>query len=101
MWKEVRQGSRRLIHSGKFFFLSLAVGVVWTVAGQCDSDGVLFTRKAMIRCGMALNVNDIWEEWQLSPQLQNIVAKYRDNFNRQPVTDHDLDVEVTDLDKDS
>lgn len=86
MWTDA-SCSGRLKNPGKRFFLKLAADVNRCVAQQRDSEGVLFTRKAMIRCGMALNLNGIWEERQLSPELQNIINKYRDNFNGTPVGD--------------
>lgn len=46
-----------------------------------DADGVLSTREAMIRWGMALNLNSICEERRLSPELQNIIKNYRDKFD--------------------
>lgn len=84
MWTSAG-GSGRLVNPGKRFFLRLAADVVRCVAQKRDSEGILLIRKAMIRCGMALNLNGIWEERQLSPELQNIINKYRDNFNGTPV----------------
>lgn len=101
MWADAREGSGRLVNPGKAFFLRLAAAVVRDVSERRDKDGVLLVRKAMIRCGMALNLNGLWEEQQLSPELQEIIAKYRDNFNGAPVTtDHDLEGEATDTDND-
>lgn len=102
MWTDPRDGSGRLVNPGKKFFLSMAADVVRTVGQQRDQDGILYTRKALVRCGMALNYNGLWEERQLSPELQNIVKKYAENFNGQPVTtDQDLDGERTDTDEES
>lgn len=84
MWSDPSR-SGRLVNPGKRYFLQLAADVARSVFQQRDSDGVLFTRKAMIRCGMALNLNGVWEERQLSPELQNIIKKYRENFNGTPV----------------
>lgn len=33
---------------------------------------------------MALNLSGVWEELQLSPELQNIIKKNRENFNGAP-----------------
>lgn len=54
------------------------------------------------RQGMALNLNDMWEECQLSLDLEIDVNKYRDNVNGYPVTmDHDLEGGGTGTDTDS
>lgn len=67
-----------------------------------DKDGVLLIRKAMIRCRMGLNLNGLWEEGQLSQELQAIINKYRENFDGAPVTtNHDLEGEATESDEDS
>lgn len=64
---------------------------------QRDKDGVQFARKAMIRCGLALNLNEQWERRQLFLQLQ-IINKYQENFNGTPVNgdgaDKDGEVET-------
>ena len=39
----------------------------------------------MIRCGMALDTDGIWKESQLSVELKNIIAKYRNHFEGEPV----------------
>lgn len=102
MWTDPRAGSGRLINPGKQFFLSMAADVVRTVGQQRDKDGILYTRKALVRCGMALNLNGLWEERQLSPELQNIVKKFPENFNGQLVTtNHDLEGEATESDDES
>jgi len=57
---------------------------------------------AMIRCGLAFNVTNKWEVEQLFPHLQKIVAKYPENFNGLPVTEHtDLTAEVTETEEDA
>ena len=81
-WSE---GSGKVINAGKHFFLRLAVASVRDVASQRDSDGFTFSRKAMIRTGMALNTNGRWEESQLFPKPQSIVRKHRNHFNGEPV----------------
>ena len=35
-----------------------------------------YARKAMIRCGLVLEVNDTWNTNQLFPHLQEIIAFY-------------------------
>lgn len=100
-WTDWKNGSGKLPNPGKKFFLELAAQAVRDVASQRDSDGVLYVRKAMIRCGMALNLNGQWEVKQLFPHLQTIVAKYRENFDGKEVADSLLlDGELTESDSD-
>lgn len=70
-----------------------------------DCDNVLYTRMSMIRWGMALKMNGVWEEKQFLPHLQDIVTKYRENFEGKSVEDSmdpdgersesDSDIEIT------
>lgn len=95
-WVDWRSGSGKLTNPGKVFYLKLAADVVREVDNQRDSDGVSLSRKAMMGCGMALNLNGRWEVRQLFPHLQSIVARYPDNFNGTPVADSlELDGAVT------
>lgn len=55
------------------------------VNSRRDSDGILYSRQAMIHCGLALNLNRQWEERQLAPHLHDVIRKYRDNFEGRPV----------------
>ena len=80
-WTNPREGSEKVPNSGKKYFLGLAADMVRTVSAQRDSDWILYTRKALIRCGMAMNINGLWEIRQLSPELQEIVGKYKNNFD--------------------
>lgn len=67
------------------------------MSAQRDKDGVLFVRKAIIRCGIACNLNGRWEVGQLYPHLQNIVSNYGDNFDGVPVSDSiSIDGDATD-----
>lgn len=34
-----------------------------------NEDGISYASKAMIWTGMELNLNDVWEKWQLFPHL--------------------------------
>lgn len=53
----------------------------------------------MIRCGVAMNLNGVWEEHHLSPELHNIVKKCPGNFSGEPVTtEHDSEGAETYLD---
>lgn len=80
-WKD---GSGKLKNPGKRFFLKLAAQAVRDVNMQKDENGLTYARKAMIRTGLALNVNGIWEESQLFPKLQEIIKKHRSHFEGQP-----------------
>ena len=98
-WKSWKEGSGKLENPGKRFFLQLAADSVRDVSKQRDSVGVFYTRKAMIRCGMALNLNGQWEVKQIFPHLQEIFKKYEENFKGLPVSDSlALDGEVTESD---
>ena len=35
----------------------------------------------MIRCGLSLDVDGVWKVSQLLPNLQELIAKYPENFN--------------------
>lgn len=99
-WVDWKSGSGKLPNPGKKFYLKLAADVIREVENERDKDGVSFTRKAMIGCGMALNFNGLWEVRQLFPHLQNIVSKYPENFNGQPVAESmGLDGAVTETDE--
>ena len=50
-----------------------------------DKNGVSYARKAMIRTGMSLNVNGLWEEGQLTVDLQQIIAKHKVHFEEELV----------------
>lgn len=77
--------SGKLPHPGKHFFLKLAAESVRAVNQQRDSNGLTYARKAMIRCGLALDVDGNWNETQLFPNLQGIIRKYRAHFDGDPV----------------
>jgi hypothetical protein len=47
-----------------------------------------YAKKAMIRCGMALDVDGSWSVNQLFLHLQDIVAKHVQYFQGQDVPDH-------------
>ena len=42
---------------------------------------MLYSREAMIRCGLAKSENGVWEEKQLFQNIQDIIERYRENFN--------------------
>lgn len=80
MWSNAWEGLGRLWSPAKAYFLNLAAAVVRDVSQRRDKDGVLLVRKAVICCGLGLDLNGLWEERQLSPVLQKIFKMYRDNF---------------------
>ncbi|ORY50527.1 hypothetical protein BCR33DRAFT_846982 [Rhizoclosmatium globosum] len=82
--EDVSEASGKLKNPGKHFFLRTASQSVKDANSQKDSDGLSYTRKAMIRCGLSLE-NGEWKESMLSKQLQDIINKYRDNFDGTPV----------------
>ena len=50
-----------------------------------DKDGVSYARKAMIRCGLGLDLDGEWQESQLFPELQMIINNHRAHFDGTPV----------------
>ena len=85
MHGERGQGSGKLQNPGKQFFLRLAAAAVREVNSQRDKNGVQYARKEMIMTGMSLNVNGLWEESQLTDDLQRIVARHRNHYDGEPV----------------
>ncbi|KAI2506922.1 hypothetical protein MHU86_7514 [Fragilaria crotonensis] len=77
--------SGKLQNPGKRFFLQLAADSVRDVNMQRDVNGLTYARKAMIRCGLALDVTGLWHIQQLSPQLQAIIATHRNHFDGEAV----------------
>lgn len=77
--------SGKLKNPGKVFFLHVTANAVREVNQQRDRNGLKFARKAMIRTGMSLNVNGLWEESQLFDKLQVIFAKHRSHFDGEEV----------------
>ncbi|KAL3676321.1 hypothetical protein R1sor_026269 [Riccia sorocarpa] len=63
-----RWTSGALKNPGKHYFLQLAVDLVADVNSQRGANGLSYARKAMIRCGLSLNINGRWEECQLQPE---------------------------------
>ena len=60
--------------------MQIAADAVRDVNNQVDRNGVQYARKAMIQTGMEQNLNGLWGESQLTDQLQQIIAKYRNHF---------------------
>lgn len=76
------KNSGKLPNPGKSFFFKLADDTIRDVNLARDADGIIYVRKAMIRCGMSLNLNGRWDVEQLFPRLQEIVNMYGDDFHR-------------------
>lgn len=72
--------SGKLTNPGKHFFLQLAANAVEDVNRMVDSDNISYARKAMIRCGLALDLDGTWSVEQLFPHLREIIAKHRPYF---------------------
>ena len=79
------QWSGKLINPGKRFFLQLAVDSVEDVNSQVCINGISYARKAMIRCGLALDIDGTWRIDQLFRHLQEIIARYQQYFDGQEV----------------
>ena len=77
---QVSQRSGKLLNPGKHFFLKLAAESVREVNKMRDTNGLTYAHKAMIRCGLSLNINGIWEISQLFPHLQEIIKENLDHF---------------------
>lgn len=86
IWIDPHYDSCILINLVNSYFPKLSAAVVQDLSKHKDKYGVRLVREAIIRCGLGLNFNGLWEEMQLSPELQKIVQKYRDHFNGDPVT---------------
>jgi hypothetical protein len=82
------QWSSKLTNPGKRFFLQLAVDSVEDINKEVDCNNMSYTRKAMIHCGMALDVDCSWSVNQLFSHIQDIVAKHVQYFQGQDVPDH-------------
>lgn len=73
-----------------------AVDFIRDVNSQPDKDGVFFSRKAKIRCGLSKELIGVWHVKQLFPHLLIIVIMYRDNSDGKPVVGSlELDCAVT------
>jgi hypothetical protein len=70
---------------GKTFVLHLAAKAVQRVNAMRDANGIGHARKALIRCGLSLDVTGQRHGPQLSLELQQIVGKYRAHFDGEAV----------------
>jgi hypothetical protein len=94
-----REGSGALQNPGKPFFLRMAAEAVRWVNEQHDQTGLTYARKAMIRCGLSLDITGKWHEKQLNRDLQIIIEKHRQHFEGLAVPDldpHDDDAPLRD-----
>lgn len=80
-WKEGLLESGKLPNPRKKFFSKLAGRVVRDVNQMRDCNGLSYARKAMIRCGLAKDLNGQWCTSQLFLHLQNIITKYQEKFD--------------------
>jgi hypothetical protein len=74
------KNSGAIKHPGKTWFLKLAASSARAVNLIRDKDGISYARKAMIRCGLSLDVTGQWHTGQLSSELQTIIKKNRKFF---------------------
>ncbi len=61
--------------------MHLAIQCINLVNNIVDDTGLSIPRKAIIQCGLACDVEGIWQREQLYDNLQRIVDAYIDNFN--------------------
>jgi cytochrome c-type biogenesis protein CcmE len=66
----------------------LATDSVEDINQEVDCNNISYSRKAMIRCGMALVLDGTWSVAQLFPHLQEIVAKHDQYFQDQDVPEN-------------
>ena len=79
-WSDGPRSSGKILIPGKSYFMNLAVDFVSEVNDMIDHDEIPFVRKAMIRCGLALNKNCCWEIAQLFQHLQDVIQRYPMEF---------------------
>jgi len=81
------------------FFYRMAVEAVRRVNKQRDQTGLTYACKAMICCGLSLNIIGEWHEKQLNCNLQIVIEKHRQHFEGLVVPDldpHDDDAPLHD-----
>jgi hypothetical protein len=66
---------------GTKVLLKLAADSVRDVNKQRDKNGITYARKAMIRCGLVLDLCGEWRVQQLRPELQRIISTYPKHFD--------------------
>lgn len=96
-WTHFKNGSGKVPNSLKTFFLGSAAASVREVKGKRDNEKLLYTRDAMVRCGLPSNINGVLGEKRLFSHVQELIKKYRENLYDTPVADSiGLDGEVMD-----
>jgi hypothetical protein len=75
-WQNTARADGQLTNTGKRFFFQLAVDTIENVNKEFDCNNMPYARKAMIRCGMTLDVDGSWSINQLFVHLQDIVTKH-------------------------
>lgn len=84
---EAITSEKSVVHPRNHYFLSLAAESIRAVNAERDANGMSHARKAMIRCGLSLDVDGNWSVRQLSPELQRIVQQHRIYFDGALVPD--------------
>ena len=90
VWSEIVQ---QVVHPWQDLFFKLAAEFVRAVKSMKDKNGVSYARKAMIRCGLGLDLDGEWQESQLLPELQMIISDHRAHFDETPVPEEAEEVE--------
>jgi len=67
----------------------MATEAVRRVNEQRDQTGLTYARKAMIRCGLSLDIIGEWHEKQFNRDLQIVIEKHRQHFKGLAVPDLD------------
>ena len=70
------QWLEKFTNPSKKFFLQLVANTIEDVNILIDFANMCYTRKIMIRCGLALTINSFWTTNELFPHLQEIIAKH-------------------------
>ena len=79
-WSDGPRLSGKTLNPGKPYFMNLAVKCVREVNAIIDHNGISLVRKAMIRCGLALNTNGCWEITQMFQHLKDIMQRLSMKF---------------------
>jgi hypothetical protein len=73
----------------KQFFLRMTAEAIRRVNEQRDQIGLTYARKAMIRCGLSLDIIGEWHEKQLNRDLQIVIENHHQHFEGLVVPDLD------------
>lgn len=74
-WKDYKRGSGKLSSPGKKVFLKLGAALIKMENNQRDGNDILCIRKAVVRSRLACNLNGVYEEAQLFPNLQEFFPR--------------------------